>query len=141
MQSPMDVEFNRTTRKPRQVALISLIDVMFVLLLFFMIAGHLESFSGVAIDLPIADSGQLLDEGPVKILLGANGDILINDAKFAPGSVEAELRRQLANNPERVLTIKADANLQANALVALLEHVRKAGGVNLSIVTQSIGGV
>lgn len=135
----MEVEFNRTTRKPRQVALISLIDVMFVLLLFFMIAGHLEEFSPVPVDLPVADSGQLLDEGPIKITLGAKGEILINEQRFLPGSVGDEMRRQLANNPQRVITIKADANQQANQLVSLLEQIRRAGGVNLSVVTQSTG--
>jgi biopolymer transport protein ExbD len=135
----MEIEFNRTTRKPRQVALISLIDVMFVLLLFFMIAGHLEAYSPVAVDLPIADSGQLLDEGPVKVTLGPNGEILINDQRFMAGSVAAEMRRQLAHNPDRIITIKADANQQANQLVALLEQVRAAGGINLSVVTQSTG--
>jgi len=136
----MDLEFSRTTRKPRQVALISLIDVMFVLLLFFMIAGHLEQVSPVPVDLPIADSGQMLDEGPIKVTLGFNGDILINDARFMPGSVVGEIKRQLLNNPDRVITIKADANLEANQLVTLLENVRAAGGVNLSVVTQSGGG-
>lgn len=135
----MEVEFNRTTRKPRQVALISLIDVMFVLLLFFMIAGHLEKVSPVVVDLPIADSGQLLDEGPVKVTLGLNGEILINDERFSSTNVVAEMKRQLMNNPERIITIKADANLEANQLVALLEQVRAAGGVNLSVVTQSGG--
>lgn len=136
----MEVEFNRTTRKPRQVALISLIDVMFVLLLFFMIAGHLEKISPVMVDLPIADSGQLLDEGPVKVTLGLQGEILINDERFAASGVIAEMKRQLMNNPERIITIKADANLEANRLVALLEQVRAAGGINLSVVTQSGGG-
>lgn len=137
----MELDFHRTTRKPRQVALISLIDVMFVLLLFFMIAGHLEPISPVPITLPEADSGQLLDEGPVKVSMASDGRILVNDGMFNATTVAAELSRQLATNSERVITIKADANLEANKLVTLLEQVRKAGGVNLSIVTESQGGV
>lgn len=137
----MDVDFHRTTRKPRQVALISLIDVMFVLLLFFMIAGHLEATSPLPITLPEADSGQLLDEGPIKISLATDGRILLNDNLFNSTTVAAELARQLANNKERIITIKADANLEANKLVQLLEQVRQAGGINLSIVTESAGGL
>lgn len=137
----MEVDFHRTTRKPRQVALISLIDVMFVLLLFFMIAGHLEPVSPLPITLPEADSGQLLDEGPVKVGMAADGRIMVNDTMFTASTVQAELARQLATNKERIITIKADANLEANKLVTLLEHVRLAGGVNLSIVTESGGGL
>lgn len=137
----MEVDFHRTTRKPRQVALISLIDVMFVLLLFFMIAGHLEPTSLVPVTLPEADSGQLLDEGPVKVSMATDGRIVVNDNMFSTSNVQAELTRQLATNKERIITIKADANLEANKLVTLLEQVRLAGGVNLSIVTESAGGV
>lgn len=137
----MEIDFFRTTRKPRQVALISLIDVMFVLLLFFMIAGHLEAVSPLPITLPEADSGQLLDEGPVKVSLATDGRIMVNDKLFNTNNVQAELARQLANNKDRIITIKADANLEANKLVRLLEQVRLAGGVNLSIVTESAGGM
>ena len=137
----MDLDFERRSRKPRAIALIPLIDVMFVILLFFMIGGHLEAFSPVAVDLPIADSGQLLDEGPVKVTLATDGRILVNDAIFTTYTVTDEIKRQLAVNPERIITIKADANLEANKLVRLLEQVRLAGGVNLSIVTESAGGV
>lgn len=135
----MDVDFDRRTRKPRPIALIPLIDVMFVLLLFFMIAGHLEAVSPLPINLPEADSGQVLDEGPVKVSLASDGRIMINDNMFSSGTSQAELQRQLANNKERIITIKADANLEANKLVTLLEQVRLAGGVNLSIVTESGG--
>lgn len=133
----MEVDIPRSTRKPRAITMIPLIDVMFVLLLFFMIAGHLEAYSPVPVDLPIADSGQLLDEGPVKVTLGLNGQILVNDTSFTSANVQDEIKRQLMNNPERVITIKADANLEANQLVRLLEQVRAAGGINLSVVTQS----
>jgi biopolymer transport protein ExbD len=137
----MEIEFERRTRKPRQVALISLIDVMFVLLLFFMIAGHLEKVSPVMVDLPVADSGQVLDEGPIEIVLGYEGEIVINDNRILTIGVEQEIKRQLAHNPQRIITIKADANMEANRLVALLEQIRAAGGINLSIVTQSLNGL
>ena len=117
--------------------LISLIDVMFVLLLFFMIAGHLEKTPIVKVDVPKADSGQLLDEGPIDVVLGKYDEILINDELLEESQVLAELKRQLMVNPQRVITIKADQHLEANKLVRFMEAVNKAGGKNLSLVTQS----
>lgn len=131
------MELNRTTRKLRAVSMVSLIDIVFTIILFFLVAGHLEKFSIVAVDLPIADSGQLLDEGPIEVVLGRYDEILINDQLLDAGQVPAEMQRQLQNNPERIITIKADANLEANKLVTFLEQIRSAGGKNLSIVTQA----
>ncbi|OYW13924.1 MAG: hypothetical protein B7X02_01115 [Rhodospirillales bacterium 12-54-5] len=135
-----DVEFVRRTRKPRPITVISLIDVMFVLLLFFMIAGHLEKVPIVNVDVPKADSGQLLDEGPIEVVLGKYDEILINDELLDQSQVLAELKRQLNVNPNRVITIKADQMLEANKLVRFMEAVHDAGGKNLSIVTQSGAG-
>lgn len=133
----MQVDFERRLRKPRPITVISLIDVMFVLLLFFMIAGHLEKVPIVKVELPKADSGQLLDEGPVEVLLGRYDEIIVNDEMIADTAVAAELKRQLAVNPDRVISIKADAALEANKLVTFMEQVRLAGGVNISLVTDS----
>jgi biopolymer transport protein ExbD len=133
----MQVEFERRLRKPRPITVISLIDVMFVLLLFFMIAGHLEKVPVVPVTLPQADSGQLLDQGPVEVVLGRHDEVIVNDEMIPSADILSEMKKQLAVNPERIITIKADAQLEANKLVTFMESVRAAGGVNLSIVTDS----
>ncbi len=133
----MQVEFERRMRKPRPITVISLIDVMFVLLLFFMIAGHLEKVALLPVELPKADSGQLLGEGPIEVVLGKHDEIIINDELLSQAQLLAELKRQLAVNPNRIITIKADAGLEANKLVAFMEAVRAAGGINLSLVTNA----
>ena len=131
------MEFSRTTRKLRAVSMVSLIDIVFTIILFFIVAGHMEKFSIIPVELPKADSGQKLDEGPVVVLLGRYGETIINDNIFADAAIETELKRQLAINPERVITIKADEAMDANRLVDFMEMIHKAGGKNLSLVTQS----
>jgi biopolymer transport protein ExbD len=131
------MEFARTTRKLRALSMVSLIDIVFTIILFFIVAGHMEKFSIIPVELPEADSGQRLDEGPVVVLLGKYGEVIINDDMFTGEQVETELKRQLAVNPDRIITIKADANMEANKLVDFMEQIRAAGGSNLSLVTQS----
>lgn len=136
----MSIDFVRSKRNPKPISFIPLISIMFVLILFFMIAGHLQKIQIIDVDLPMADSGQLIDEGPIEIMLGKRDEIIINDEMRDLSSVLAELKSQLAINPERVITIKADASLDANKLVDLMQMVRDAGGINLSLITESAGG-
>ena len=131
------MEFSRNTRKLRAISMISLIDIVFVIILFFLVGGHLEKFSPVAVDLPHADSGQIIDEGPVVVVLGKYGEVVINDEPREGIKIFQQLKTELKVNPERVITIKADAHLEANRLVDFLEQIRAAGGKNLSLVTQS----
>jgi len=131
------MEFTRTSRKLRAISMVSLIDIVFTIILFFIVTGHLEKFSMIPLQLPMADSGQELSEGPVVAMLGQYGEIIINEDLYEGPAAQNELKRQLAINPERVITIKADANLEANKLVDFLEMIRIAGGKNLSLVTQA----
>lgn len=131
------MDFARTTRKMRAISMVSLIDIVFTIILFFIVAGHLEKFSVIPVELPKADSGQRLDEGPVVVLLGKYGETIINDDLYSGAAVLAELKRQLKVNPDRVITIKADAAMEANRLVDFMEQIRAAGGTNISLVTQS----
>lgn len=131
------MEFSRNTRKLRAISVVSLIDIVFTIILFFLVAGHLDKFSIIAVDLPHADSGQHLEEGPVVVTLGKYGEVVINDELREGPAIDAELKKQFDINPERVITIKADAHLEANTLVDFLEQIRAAGGKNLSLVTDS----
>jgi biopolymer transport protein ExbD len=131
------MEFVRTSRKIRAISMISLIDIIFTVILFFIVAGHMEKFSIIPVELPKADSGQRLDEGPVVVLLGALGEVIINDELYSDTQIGAELKKQFSINPERIITIKADAKMDANKLVDFMEQIRAASGKNISLVTQS----
>ncbi len=130
-------EFNRTTRKLRAISMVSLIDIVFTIILFFLVAGHLEKASIIDIELPHADASQRLEEGPVVTTLGKYGEVIINDVLLEDAAIDVALKKEFSINAERIITIKADKNLEANKLVDFLERVRAAGGKNLSLVTDS----
>jgi biopolymer transport protein ExbD len=130
-------EFNRTTRKLRAISMVSLIDIVFTIILFFLVAGHLEKFSIIDIELPHADASQRLEEGPIVATLGKYGEVIINDELREGSAIDAALKKEFAINADRIITIKADKYLEANKLVDFLEQVRASGGKNLSLVTDS----
>jgi biopolymer transport protein ExbD len=134
------VEIPRTRRKLRPIMVVSLIDIVFVVILFFLVAGHIEKFVVVNVDLPEADSGQRLDEGPVVVVLGRYDEILINDELYSLTDVHEIISQQLKINPERIITIKADRMREANSLVDFMNEVKRAGGKNISLVTEAGGG-
>jgi len=132
----MEIERNR---KPvKEVSLVPLINVVFMLLVFFMVAGTLEKVDLIPVDLPEAQSGQMLDEGHIQVVLGRYGEVTLNDEPIMLADLKALMRKQLEFNPKRVITIKADARMDASRLIAVLDDIKAAGGVNLSLITQSL---
>ncbi|MDE3060027.1 MAG: biopolymer transporter ExbD [Pseudomonadota bacterium] len=131
------MDFPRTHRKRIEISLIPLIDVSMFLLIFFMVAGSIEKFEIIPIDPPVAQSGKLMDEGHVEVLLGSHDEIIVDDEIVPMEEMQKRLALQLEANPNRVVTVRADATVPANRMIELMDAIKAAGGRNLSVVTQS----
>lgn len=132
------MEFSRSQKRfVRQASLVPLIDVSMFLLIFFMIAGTVEKFEILPIDPPQAASGKLLDEGHLTILLGSHDEIIVGDDLVEFERLQLVLKQQLQANPNKVITLKADARVPAGRAIAVMDQIKLAGGQNLSLVTQA----
>lgn len=132
------MEINRSKRMTREISMIPLINLVFLLLIFFLVAGTIEKFDIIPVEIPVADSGKILDEGHIVIVLGQYNEILLNDELVSVDELRTRVETLLENNPRKVISLKADARLEASKMVAIMDLLRIAGGVNLSIVTQSL---
>lgn len=138
-ERPVAVHFARQERKRPVISLIPLIDVSIFLLIFFMLAGSIEKFEIIPVDPPVAKSGKLVDEGHVFIVLGRYDEIILNDEIIPMEEMVATLAPELKSNPNKVVTVKADASVPANRVIDIMDAIKLAGGRNLSVVTQSLG--
>ena len=130
------MDFERHRKPMREISLVPLINVVFLLLIFFLVAGTVEKFDVVPVELPEAISGQVLDEGHIQIVLGKRSEVLINDELITIDEIQEQLAKQLEFNKKRIITVKADANMDAGRLITVMNKIKQAGGENLSLVTQ-----
>lgn len=131
------MDFPRARRKRIEITLVPLIDVSMFLLIFFMVAGVIPKFEIIPINPPVAESGKPMDEGHILVLLGAHGEVIIGDDLISMKDIEPRLAPELKANPGKVITVKADATVPAGRVIDVMDAIRRAGGQNLSIVTQS----
>ncbi len=131
------MEFPRTRKKQIEISLVPLIDVSMFLLIFFMLAGSIEKFEIIPIEPPVAQSGKLMEEGHISILLGHHDEIIVGDEIVPIEEMKKILAPDLAANPGKVVTVKADATVPANRMIEVMDAIKAAGGKNLSVVTQS----
>lgn len=132
------MEIERSKRMTKEISLIPLINLVFLLLIFFLVAGTLEKFDVIDVDIPVADSGKPLDEGQIVIVLGQYNEILLNDELVDVDELRNRVSKLLKNNSRKIISLKADSRLEASKMVAIMDLLRLAGGKNLSIVTQSL---
>lgn len=130
------IEIERHTRPVREISLIPLINITFLLLVFFLVAGSLDQYEVLTVDPPVASSGEELNQGPIVVVLGRYDEMLLDEQLISPDTLQEEIKRRLSVNPERMITIKADASMKADRLIEVLDEINEAGGKSLTIATQ-----
>ncbi|MBQ0713137.1 MAG: biopolymer transporter ExbD [Porticoccus sp.] len=134
------MKFRRQKKVDDNVNLTPLIDVVFLLLIFFMVSTTFTKESHLILDLPEAD-GEVV-EAPVdgiEILIGKNGDYTINGKQLINRQLKT-LMRSLEDvslgNSELPLTITADANTSHQSVVTAMDAAGKMGFIHLKITTK-----
>ncbi|MBN8530370.1 MAG: biopolymer transporter ExbD [Alphaproteobacteria bacterium] len=122
-----------------EINLIPMINVVFLLLIFFLVSGTVEKMEIIPIDIPVASSGKMLDEGHVVVVLGSHDEVIVNDELYTWETLQETLNTALSENKERVVTIKADSKLPAKRMIDTMNMVKNAGGQNISLITQRVG--
>lgn len=132
------MEIERSKQLNREINLIPLINVIFMLLIFFLMAGTIEKMEIIPVELPVADSGKVLDQGHIVIVLGHYDEVIMNDELIALDQLPVKAGKLLKDNPRKIISLKADARLEAKRVIEVMNMLREVGGQNLSIVTQSL---
>ncbi len=126
-------------REEPEVNLTSLIDVVFLLLIFFMVSTSFIREASLSLQLPTASSApQAPLSQPVEITVGADGRYFFGSEELV-NTTPVTLRRALldAANGDlgRVIVVRADARAPHQAVVTVLDAAGRAGFAEISIIT------
>ncbi|MDO8825564.1 biopolymer transporter ExbD [Methylophaga sp.] len=129
----------RKSEEP-DVNLTPMIDVVFLLLLFFMVSTSFIRESSLKVDLPEA-SGQALteQEASIDIVIRANGEVLVNDTAMAELSRDALrdlLKTTAGDNEDPHIIISADANAEYQHIVTAMDAAQLLGFTRLTLATR-----
>ncbi len=127
-------------RTQPEVNLTSLIDVVLLLLIFFMVSTSFVKQSQITIRLPQADSAAFVEEPPqqIDIMITETGTYLINSRELInnrPETIRNALRKVSAGNNSLPLTISADANAKHQHVVTAMDVAGRLGFTQISIAT------
>ena len=116
--------------------MVPLIDVVFILLLFFMLSTSLIKAREIPVDFPTPDSEASAQQVRVVFLENEEGSISCDGVRFPSSDFEA-LRALVAEDPLAPYAIDTAGGVSTQALVSLLDRLKLAGAENLSLVEYS----
>ncbi len=124
-------------RKPERelVNITPLIDVVFILLVFFMLAGAIEPAEPFPIS-PAASSSEIRgDVQDFVILIDADGQIALDDQRLTRDGLTDAVRTALIAQPGALIQLKPDADADAVEVIEIMESIRDAGASYIVLLT------
>ena len=115
------------------VNLTPLIDMVFILLIFFLVTASFTKESGIDVDRPTAQTTVRQEQASLIISITREGEIWIDNKQVDIRSIRAHIEQLHAQNPEGTVIIMADKNALTGVTVAVLDQVRLSGVNNVAI--------
>lgn len=130
----------RHTHRNRQnaaadVNLTPLIDMVFILLIFFLVTSSFTKEAGIEVSRPEAQSAKQQDHASIIIAVSENGEIWLDGRQIDVRSVRPNIERMHSQNPEGSIIIMSDKDSRLGITVQVLDQVRLAGVSNVAIAT------
>jgi biopolymer transport protein ExbD len=133
----------RLSLRPRtqpEVNLTSLIDVVLLLLIFFMVSTSFVKQSRISIRLPEAESAEITAEPPqqIDLMITESGTFLVNGRELInsrPETVRNALKKVSGGDSDVPLTISADANAKHQYVVTAMDVAGRLGFTQINIAT------
>ena len=124
---------------PTAMNITPLIDMVFILLIFFAVNASFVKEAGVEIERPSARSAVTQEKANIMIAVTENGEVWVDRQRVDPRSVRGHVERLHAENPEGAVVILADDESQTGLVIEVLDQARLAGVENVAVAATPDG--
>ena len=118
----------------QEINITPMLDVVFIMLIFFIVTASFVKESGIEVDKPSAVTAVVKEKGNILIAVTATGEIWINRRQVDARAVRANIERLHAENPQGSVVIQADKNSTTEMLVQVMD----AQGMELAAIEAEV---
>ena len=119
-----------------EINLTPMLDVVFIMLIFFIVTATFIKEAGIQVDRPEAVTADPQEDAAILIAISANDEIWIDRQKRDPRAVRGIIERLHAENPKGSIVIQADEGSTHEMLVVVMEAAKQAGVTNVAIASE-----
>ncbi|MBY0400463.1 biopolymer transporter ExbD [Myxococcota bacterium] len=121
-----------------EVDLTPMLDVVFIMLIFFIVTASFVKEAGIDVNRPPAETSEPKDKGNILIAITESGQIWIDRHAVDPSSLQAHIERLHGENPQGSIVVQADKNSQNGLLVTVMDAARDAGVTQIAIAAEGM---
>ena len=127
---------NQAVEDTEEPNITPMLDVVFILLIFFIVTANFIKEPGLEINRPDSETSEITENAAILIAIGAAGEIYMDGRRIDVRQVKANVIRLIAENPQGSVVIQADVKSTAEKIVEVMDEVREAGVVDISIASE-----
>ena len=128
----------RITEEETEINLTPMLDVVFIMLIFFIVTASFVKEAGIDVNKPGAATAERKERGNILVAITANGQVWVDKRPVDIRAVRANIERLHAENPQGSVVIQADKNSKNGLLVQVMDAARLAGVTNVSIAAEVV---
>ena len=121
-----------------EVNLTPMLDVVFIMLIFFIVTASFVKEAGIDVSRPDAATAERKERGNILVAISETGQIWIDKRHVDIRAVRANIERLAAENPQGSVVIQADENSKNGILVQVMDAARLAGVEQVSIAAEKV---
>ena len=119
-----------------EIQMTPLIDMVFILLIFFVVTTSFVAETGIGIERPQASSSESLPRESLTVAVRADGQIVLGGQEVGLFSVRPHLERRIRNQPGLSAVIVADRTVPVERVVRVMDEIRAAGVIDIALATE-----
>ena len=119
------MEFNPKKKRRVMINITSLIDVMFLLLIFFMVTSTFLDQPGMKLELPSAESAEVARIEKLVLYISSDEEVVFNDQPVSLDDLEETMLAALSEIEDRTLVLNADKSVQHGTVIRVMDIAKK----------------
>lgn len=123
----------RTDDEEATVDLTPMLDIVFIMLIFFIVTSSFVKEAGIAVERPQAAHGQPTEQATLVIAISAEGDVWLDKQRLDIERVAVNVKRLLTEQPTDSAVIQADRNARHGTVVRVMDQLKAAGIANIAV--------
>ena len=128
----------QTEEDDSSIDLTPMLDVVFIMLIFFIVTASFIKEAGIDVTRPKAETAYKQDKANIFIALSPTGEIWIDRKKVAPAQLKVTIEKLKAENPQGAVIIQADRESRSKQLMQVMDAARDAGITDIAVATEGI---
>jgi len=130
--------FSQNTDEESAIDITPMLDVVFIMLIFFIVTATFVKETGIDVNRPNAATAVKQEKANILIAIDAKNRVWIDRRQIDIRAVRPNIERLHAENPQGSVVIQADKESKTETLIQVMDASRSAGVFNVAIATQEL---